>query len=186
MYHHSVLVFSDHLLVTRRQHHKSRKWYLTVVFHTILSWATVNATIIYRDYHPTFKNADAKETLAQELTDWLCPSHDDDSCSSDEELEDQPLVPQQHSKPPQVPDAVVRRHRLDILQRHSIGFVLPDKRKFWVAHLQKKKVDTFCLHCGKFLCIKDGCFDNFHNCQHYLMDDPTLQHVEHRSNIIMW
>ncbi len=178
--------FSDHLVTTRHQHHRSRKWYLTVVFHRTLSWAAVNATIIYQEHHPSFVNCEAKEEIAQQLTDWLCPGEGETDDEDDELIEEEPLVPQQPSEPPIVADSVVKAHRRNRRCHHSVGFVSNANRQVCVAHLQKKKVDTFCKFCGKFLCIKSGCFDNFHNRQQYLMDDPTMQNSERRRNIKVW
>ncbi len=146
--------------------------------------------MIYRDYHKKFANCEAEEKLAGEMVSWLFPDSggSDDSAddASDSAAVSPPLAPRGVSIPPILDDTAVSVDRLQRLLPHYVGHVAANNRKLCVAHLQKKKVDTFCLHCGKFLCIKDGCFQNFHSLKNYLMDDPSLSHVEKRCNIDLW
>ncbi len=173
--------------MSRKQHHRSRKWYVSTVFCRTISWGVANATVIYREYHEKFANCDAKEKLAEELACWLYPDNGDSDDNGDSAGDAvSPLVRQAHSIPPILSDSTVSVQRLQRLLPHYVGHVAANICQFCVAHLQEKKVDTFCLHCGKILCVKDGCFRNFHSLKQYLMDDLTLSHVEKRRNIHLW
>ncbi len=183
--------FSDHNLVTRCHHHKSRKWYVTTVFCRAISWGVANATVIYREFNPKFKNCEAKELLADELATWLFPHCDSDNATATPFVdEEQPrlISPQEPSVPPDVPVwcghyATPASLAPTWCQAHHGR---PSEGRPCVAHIQKKKVDTFCLNCGKFLCVKDGCFKNFHSFREYLMDDPRLINAERRKKFKVW
>ncbi len=164
----------------RGKRHRSRKWYISGVFLQVFDWFAANSHIIWKDFNQsstTATNKLVKKSLADELLQfakWLDGPPLEEPMANDIA----PLGPWNTTDPP--PNLTPEQIRAVHLDRTNYFHQLRPYCKLGQcrAHVQRRRVSTYCSICGVFLCLGDGCFARFHELENYLFDDPRLHGKE--------
>ncbi len=171
------MISSDQCTTSRKNHHRSRRWYLSGVFLQVLDWCAHNSFVLWSDFNPasTFSNKSVKRCLADNLMTFALNLDGSTASTEPTGTEEDTGIQLPFDKtvcPPPLDHRLVSRWRLDRSQGHYPGVC--HARKDCVGHRQRKRVSTYCTRCHVFLCLDSGCFIRFHEEEDYLYDDPLL------------